>query len=104
MKADWAKIEAFYESLKMASNLNISKVIFESDCANLVNKVKKRGLDITIMGCCVNEACKIFDNSSNRVEDFMCKFVIDNRCNWSFKMDYPSKIHDIVMNGAINEF
>ncbi|MBA0765323.1 hypothetical protein Gotri_014540 [Gossypium trilobum] len=62
MKADWAEMEAFDESLKMASNLNISKVIFESDCANLVNKVKKRGLDITIMGCCVNEACKIFDN------------------------------------------
>ncbi|XP_012480864.1 uncharacterized protein LOC105795747 [Gossypium raimondii] len=104
MKADWAEMEAFDESLKMASNLNISKVIFESDCANLVNKVKKRGLDITIMGCCVNEACKIFDNfdlvkinwtnrSSNRVEDFMCKFT---------KTDYPSEIHDIVMNEAIN--
>ncbi|MBA0756573.1 hypothetical protein Gogos_022225 [Gossypium gossypioides] len=56
MSADWAEMEAFDESLKMASILNISNVIFESDCANLVNKVNKREQDITIIGCCVKNA------------------------------------------------
>ncbi|MBA0553922.1 hypothetical protein Golob_013061 [Gossypium lobatum] len=39
---EWAELVAFEESLKVASAINISKVIFESDCANLVNGVKKQ--------------------------------------------------------------
>ncbi|MBA0736702.1 hypothetical protein Gogos_010216 [Gossypium gossypioides] len=35
---EWAELVAFEESLKVASAINISKLIFESDCANLVNR------------------------------------------------------------------
>ncbi|MBA0824648.1 hypothetical protein Goarm_021302, partial [Gossypium armourianum] len=50
MLAAWVELYAFEESLKFAFSLNISKVIFESDCVSLVNKVKKRGKDITMLG------------------------------------------------------
>ncbi|MFQ6656043.1 hypothetical protein Gotur_026320 [Gossypium turneri] len=50
MLAAWVELYAFEESLKFAISLNISKVIFESDCVSLVNKVKKRGKDITMLG------------------------------------------------------
>ncbi|MBA0746648.1 hypothetical protein Gogos_009148, partial [Gossypium gossypioides] len=39
---EWAELVAFEESLKVASAINISKLIFESDCANLVNRVKNQ--------------------------------------------------------------
>ncbi|MFQ6662103.1 hypothetical protein Gotur_030023 [Gossypium turneri] len=74
MSADWAEMEAFDESLKMASILNISNVIFESDCPNLVNQVNKREQDITIIGCCVKNACKAFNNFDS---------VKINWANWS---------------------
>ncbi|MBA0809207.1 hypothetical protein Gohar_024879, partial [Gossypium harknessii] len=76
---EWAELVAFEESLKVASAINISKVIFESDCANLVNRVK----------------------NCNKVADFLCNFAIKNRCNWNFSLEYPKDIHDLIMNDAI---
>ncbi|MBA0638647.1 hypothetical protein Godav_029302 [Gossypium davidsonii] len=43
LTAEWAELYAFEESLRIACSINISKVIFETDCASLVNRVKKRG-------------------------------------------------------------
>ncbi|MBA0613610.1 hypothetical protein Godav_014006 [Gossypium davidsonii] len=47
MSTKWSKLYAFEESLRIACSLNISKAIFETDCANLVNRVKNRGKDVT---------------------------------------------------------
>ncbi|KAK5839501.1 hypothetical protein PVK06_008298 [Gossypium arboreum] len=61
MLAKWVKLYAFEESLKIAWSLNITKAIFENGCASLVNKVKKRRKDITIMGYRIDEAFKNVD-------------------------------------------
>ncbi|MBA0655909.1 hypothetical protein Goklo_008330 [Gossypium klotzschianum] len=58
MSAEWRELYAFEESLKIACSLNITKAIFETDCASLVNMVKKHGNDITIMGYHIDEAYK----------------------------------------------
>ncbi|MFQ6641616.1 hypothetical protein Gotur_016511 [Gossypium turneri] len=59
---EWVELIAFEESVKVAGDLNISKAVFESDCASLVNKIKKRGMDITILGQCMDKACMKLDN------------------------------------------
>ncbi|MBA0878718.1 hypothetical protein Goshw_022500 [Gossypium schwendimanii] len=60
--AEWAKLYAFEESLKKARALNISKIVFETDNASLVNRVKKHGRDITIMGTRINEIQIVMGN------------------------------------------
>ncbi|KAK5834611.1 hypothetical protein PVK06_010287 [Gossypium arboreum] len=90
--AEWEQLEAFEESLKVASTFNISKTVFESDCTSLVNRVNNRDKDITILGRRINEACKQLvkldsvkvvwaNRSCNQVADFICDFSIKNRCN-----------------------
>ncbi|MBA0735502.1 hypothetical protein Gogos_019346, partial [Gossypium gossypioides] len=61
MSAEWAELFAFKESLKIAFSFNISKVIFGTDYASLVNRVKTRGKDITMMGYRIGEACKYME-------------------------------------------
>lgn len=39
MIAEWAKLYAFEEGLKIVCSLNITKAIFKIDCAILVNRV-----------------------------------------------------------------
>ncbi|MBA0734267.1 hypothetical protein Gogos_018201 [Gossypium gossypioides] len=41
--------------------------------------------------------------SNNRLDDFMCKFVLNNNCSWDFDVKYPREIHEIVIQDAINE-
>lgn len=84
MSTEWAVLYAFKESLRIACSLNISKAIFETDCASLVNRVKNYGKDVTIMGYRINKAVKHMDifnsifviwanRSCNKVADFLCK-------------------------------
>ncbi|MBA0828434.1 hypothetical protein Goarm_013110 [Gossypium armourianum] len=113
MDIEWAKLMAFEESVKVVGELNISKAVFESDCASLVNRIKKKGLDFTILGHCMDKACMKLDNfilvevkwanrSCNKVADLICNFALKSSCSWNFSMDYPKEIHDSVMFDAIN--
>ncbi|MBA0776329.1 hypothetical protein Gotri_011334, partial [Gossypium trilobum] len=43
-------------SIKAAVRLNILKVVFESGCAILVNRINRKGQDITIIGQCMDKA------------------------------------------------
>ncbi|MBA0741986.1 hypothetical protein Gogos_015102, partial [Gossypium gossypioides] len=48
--ADWTELYTFEESLKIVRSLNTANAIFETDCASLVNRIKKRSWeDISIM-------------------------------------------------------
>ncbi|MBA0568746.1 hypothetical protein Golob_006216, partial [Gossypium lobatum] len=38
LTVEWAELYALEESLKLASSMNISKAIFEIDCASLANR------------------------------------------------------------------
>ncbi|MBA0692723.1 hypothetical protein Goari_010260, partial [Gossypium aridum] len=40
--AEWAELYAFEESLKIACSFNITTVVFETESASLVNRVKNR--------------------------------------------------------------
>ncbi|XP_017639857.1 uncharacterized protein LOC108481205 [Gossypium arboreum] len=89
IETTWAELEALTMGLNLASKLNVSKIIMESDSAILINKVKKHDHDVTILGCCVQKECEVFRNfemvhfnwinrSSNEADDLLCKLAITN--------------------------
>ncbi|KAK5834163.1 hypothetical protein PVK06_018037 [Gossypium arboreum] len=106
MNSDWAETMAFEEGVNLSKNLNLKRVNFESDNANIV--------DITFLGQCAKETyahLKAFESavitgvprSGNRLADFICNFVLKINCAWVFYANYPKEIHDIVIQDAINE-
>ncbi|KAK5845497.1 hypothetical protein PVK06_001687 [Gossypium arboreum] len=110
---NWAKFKAFVEGLNLALKLKVDKIILECDSAYLVNAVKKKDQDITILGYCINKSCRKFRNftsvqvnwisrCSNNAADFLCNLTIKDKCNLYFNMDYPMEIHSIIINDAIN--
>ncbi|MBA0682193.1 hypothetical protein Goari_023930 [Gossypium aridum] len=38
----------------------------------------------------------------NKEADFICKKSITNSCIWTFGMNYPKEIHDVVIGDSIN--
>ncbi|MBA0832741.1 hypothetical protein Goarm_017109, partial [Gossypium armourianum] len=50
MKPEWAELYALSERVLIARDLNLGNVIFETDCANLVNHLQKCQDDIIILG------------------------------------------------------
>ncbi|KAH1040036.1 hypothetical protein J1N35_041779 [Gossypium stocksii] len=113
LEATWAELEALVESLNLASLLNVANLILESDNLMLVNTVKKRKQDVTILGQYVKQECKAFknfdsvqinwiDRNSNNVAELLCNLVIKNKINLYFDMDYSLEIHNIIIHEAIN--
>ncbi|MBA0609054.1 hypothetical protein Godav_021184, partial [Gossypium davidsonii] len=58
----WAELEALTMGLNLASKLNAPKLIMESDNATLINTIKKRDQDVTILGRCVKKECMALRN------------------------------------------
>ncbi|MBA0785068.1 hypothetical protein Gotri_025482, partial [Gossypium trilobum] len=113
MDITWAELDAFKEGLKLAERLKIDKLIVESDSAMLVNAVKKRRTDISILGQCVRKECDVFSNfesvqvnwinrNSNYAADFLCNLAISNKNDLYFDMNYPLDIHNIIIQDVIN--
>nr|KJB67092.1 hypothetical protein B456_010G174300 [Gossypium raimondii] len=111
--SEWAEM-AIEEGVSLTKSLNLKKVQFESDNANIVNKINRRDQDITFLGehaHDIYEKLKSFENavvtwaprSSNKLPDFICKFVLSNNCIWNFDVNYPKGIHDLVILEAIDE-
>ncbi|MBA0871109.1 hypothetical protein Goshw_021341 [Gossypium schwendimanii] len=112
LDAVWAKLEALTMSLNLASKLKVSKLIMESDNANLINMVKNRDKDVTILGRCVKKECMALrnfesvhfnwiDQRSNEAADLLCKLPIKNRCNFYFNLDYALEIHNVMICDVI---
>ncbi|KAG8480203.1 hypothetical protein CXB51_024901 [Gossypium anomalum] len=110
--AVWAELKAVTIGMKLASRLNLSKIIMESDNATLINTFKNGDKDVTILGCCVKQECRDFnkfdtiqfnctDRKSNSVADMLSKIAIKDRCDLTFDMDYPMEIHDAIISDAI---
>ncbi|KAA3460989.1 reverse transcriptase [Gossypium australe] len=88
-EAEW---HAFDESIKIACRLNIKgDVLFESDCAGLVNKINGQNRDLTIIGERIKDSLKAFVNfrsatcvrtsrHCNIVADFICKKMCADAC------------------------
>ncbi|KAK5843193.1 hypothetical protein PVK06_005638 [Gossypium arboreum] len=104
LASKWVELVALEEGMQLAKSLNFQKVIFESSNASLINRIKRNGRDITIMGQYVHETginLKKFAlvdvtwalRSCNEILDFICNFVLHNNCFWLFNMNYPKEIH-----------
>ncbi|MBA0869540.1 hypothetical protein Goshw_029771, partial [Gossypium schwendimanii] len=113
MDITWAELDAFKEGLKLAERLKINSLIVESDCAMMVNAVKRRRTDISILGQCVRKECDAFskfesvqvnwtNRNSNYAADFLCNLAIRNKKDLYFDMEYPSEIHNIIIQDVIN--
>ncbi|MBA0767255.1 hypothetical protein Gotri_016165 [Gossypium trilobum] len=108
MDVDWVEAEALGEGIIWAHNNNVTRAIFETGCAGLVNRFKSRHEDISIYGYRLKEIFRLLDSfidiklewvgcSSNRVADCLCKLVVKKRCTFPFDMEYPSDIHELVI-------
>ncbi|MBA0628862.1 hypothetical protein Godav_023501 [Gossypium davidsonii] len=60
IKVDWAEVEALREGINWTSNNNVVRAIFETNCASLVNRIKKHHEDITIFGYRLKEIVGLF--------------------------------------------
>lgn len=111
MLAEWAKIYAFEESIKMACALNImTVVVFETDNASLANRVKHHSMVVAIIGARVKDKLWKILNQQHYVRlisivtwwqiSFVKKMSFDS-CNWFFNMDYPLEIHELIISDVI---
>ncbi|MBA0739245.1 hypothetical protein Gogos_012533 [Gossypium gossypioides] len=112
-QVEWVELQAFEESIKVASFMHTTNIIFETDCTSFANRIRNRGVDITIIGQRINELYKSknilkkaefmwVNRNCNKAMNFLSKFDITNNCNLNFGMDYPLTVHDFVIVVAIN--
>ncbi|KAG8482453.1 hypothetical protein CXB51_024459 [Gossypium anomalum] len=108
MSTEWAELFALIEGITLARSFNFDKVIFESDCANLVNRFQKHREDITILGHRIKEVrgmLELFPEANvqwnghdrNKVVDILCRLALNNHCKLSFAMKYPNDIHNCIV-------
>ncbi|KAK5838864.1 hypothetical protein PVK06_007609 [Gossypium arboreum] len=64
LNSEWAELDALLEGIRLAQSLSLGKVIFEMDCACIVNHLCKYKNDITIFGYCIKEVREMFDSFS----------------------------------------
>ncbi|KAK5843123.1 hypothetical protein PVK06_005562 [Gossypium arboreum] len=113
MQIEWAEMLAMEESLNVARSNNWNALELESDCASLVNRFKNWSCDLTMLGHRKREIqrkthCFSYFNFKwgphccNKVADYLCSWAKAKDCNKDFKMDYPSEVHEFVLNDAIS--
>ncbi|KAK5771440.1 hypothetical protein PVK06_047644 [Gossypium arboreum] len=59
-----AELDALIEGFHLAQYFNFDKVIFERDCASIVNQFRNHKEDITILGHHIKEARKMLESFS----------------------------------------
>ncbi|KAG8474103.1 hypothetical protein CXB51_033612 [Gossypium anomalum] len=98
----WAEIMAIEEGVRWAKSLNLKRVQIESDSTNIVNKINSRSQDITFLGQrgkAIQTNLRPFEEavikwaprSSNKIANFICKFVLSKNCMWKFDMNCPKR-------------
>lgn len=108
--ASWAEVVAIGLGVDCAKGINISNFIIKSDSTDIINRILKYD-DITTIGYVLhNIKMKIKDCNScslrwcpctcNKPIDRLSKLASANNCNFVFKMDYPSEIHNDLISDA----
>lgn len=108
MQADWAELEALREGIYWARNNNVPMLIVESDCAAVLNRLKKNYIDISTMGYQVKAVKDLLDGfhevkvewtnrTCNKAADCLSNMVLNKRCSFVYDMDYPMDICDFVI-------
>ncbi|MBA0607031.1 hypothetical protein Godav_019398 [Gossypium davidsonii] len=109
----WAELQAMEDSINFARSNNWKNVDLESDCASLVNRFNRRQEDLIMVGHQLREIKKQLHffsqfnfcwapHSCNKAADALCTWARTKNCCMVFNVDYPSYIHAIVLNDAIN--
>ncbi|KAA3487519.1 Transcription factor TFIIIB component B'' [Gossypium australe] len=61
IQVEWEKLKVFEESLNFATSLNFPNLVFKTNCISLINRINKRGQDITLLGHRINDVCKLLE-------------------------------------------
>ncbi|MBA0841063.1 hypothetical protein Goarm_003581, partial [Gossypium armourianum] len=99
--------------LELAREKRWLKLELESDCANLVNRLKRTRVDYSTYGFRIRQLLNSFDSCfnfnfvwaprcCNKAADQLCTWAFKNNCYKAFDMDYPIEIHDVILKDAIN--
>ncbi|MBA0605352.1 hypothetical protein Godav_017938 [Gossypium davidsonii] len=111
--AEWAELYALEESINLARDNSWARVEFESDCASLVNRLRRPNVDLSTFGHRIRDLLsnlnprfsfnfKWAPRWCNKAADQLCSWALTNNCTETFDMDYPREIHNIVLNDDIN--
>ncbi|XP_012442051.2 uncharacterized protein LOC105767072 [Gossypium raimondii] len=111
--AEWAEFYALEESVNLAKENLWARVDFESDCASLVNRLRRPNVDLSTLGYCIRDLLSNLNPSfsfvfkwaprcCNKAADQLCCLAFTNNCTETFDLDYPREIHNIVLSDAIN--
>ncbi|MBA0645264.1 hypothetical protein Goklo_013385 [Gossypium klotzschianum] len=57
LNSEWAELLALEEGVQLARKLKLQRVVFESDNASIVNKIRRNGQDFTILGQRAYDTC-----------------------------------------------
>ncbi|MBA0832464.1 hypothetical protein Goarm_016853, partial [Gossypium armourianum] len=104
---------ALAESLELAREKRWLKLELESDCANLVNRLKRARVDFSTYGFRIRQLLNSFEpcfnfnfvwtpRCCNKAADQLCIWAFKKNCSKVFDMDYPIEIHDVILKDAIN--
>ncbi|KAG8478910.1 hypothetical protein CXB51_028755 [Gossypium anomalum] len=75
---EWAILDALYVGIRLAQSLNLNKVIFEMDCACIVNHLCKHKDDITIFGYRIKDVCEKLNSVSKAKVRWVNQMVISD--------------------------
>lgn len=108
----WAEMEAIRDGILWACDKSITKTILESDSASMINRIKSKHEDFTIIGYYIKEIREMVvfgldcdfnwsGRKSNKTADRLSEFALHNQCNFFFfGMDYPKKNYSIVIDDS----
>ncbi|MBA0736589.1 hypothetical protein Gogos_010125, partial [Gossypium gossypioides] len=111
--AEWAELQALAESVELALEKRWLKLELESDCTNLVNRLKKARADFSTYGFRIRQLLNSFElcftfnfvwtpRCCNKTADQLCIWAFKNNCSKAFDIDYPIEIHNVILKDAIN--
>ncbi|MBA0857117.1 hypothetical protein Goshw_007727 [Gossypium schwendimanii] len=111
--AEWTELYALEESIKLARENTWVRLEFESDCASLINHLRRPNIDFSTMGHRIWDLLNILNprfsfmfkwapRYCNKAADQLCSWALFNNCTKTFDMDYSMEIYNIVLNDAIN--
>ncbi|MBA0684772.1 hypothetical protein Goari_026335 [Gossypium aridum] len=112
LSIEWTEMHAMEVSIKYARSKNWKCVAIESDCTSIVNRFNSSKEDLTLMSYQLKEIRKLTVGFNfftvkwalrccNRVADALCNWANLNKRCMNFNMDFPTEIHDVVLNDAI---
>lgn len=108
---EWAEAKGLSKSLEWARGKNLSNIIFEGDCAAIINRVSNMREDITTIGFMLSQCRDIIKDlvecsvkwcprSCNRVANSLSKIGLANHRNSFSDLDFLSEVQHLVISDS----